>query len=52
MDKVNPKLEVKYYGTVTMEKKGDERTAFRFKIGRDGDITDINFLPKSIVSIN
>ena len=50
--KVNPKLEVKYYGTLTLEKKGDERTAVRFSIGRDGDISDINFLPKSIVSIN
>ena len=50
--KVNPKLEVKYYGVVNLEKKGDERTAVRFKIGRDGDINDINFLPKSIVSIN
>lgn len=50
--KVNPKLEVKYYGTLTLEKKGDERTAVRFNIGRDGDISDINFLPKNIVSIN
>ena len=49
LDKVNPKLEVKYYGTVTLEKKGDEKTALRFKIGRDGDITDINFLPKQLV---
>lgn len=51
LDKVNPKLKVEYYGTITLEKKGDERTALRFKIGRDGEITDINFLPKSIVSI-
>ena len=50
--KVNPKLEIKYYGIVTLDHKGDERTAVRFNIGRDGDITDINFLPKSIVSIN
>jgi len=49
LDKVNPKLEVKYYGTVTLEKKGDEKTALRFKVGRDGDITDINFLPKQLV---
>jgi hypothetical protein len=49
LDKVNPKLEVKYYGTVTMEKKGDEKTALRFKVGKDGDITDINFLPKQLV---
>lgn len=49
LDKVNPKLEVKYYGTVNLEKKGDEKTALRFKVGKDGDITDINFLPKQLV---
>lgn len=51
LDKVNPKLEVIYYDTVTIEQKGDERTVFRFKIGREGKISDINFLPKSIVTI-
>jgi len=49
LDKVNPRLEVKYYGAVTLEKKGDEKTALRFKVGKDGDITDINFLPKQLV---
>ncbi len=52
LDKVNPKLEVKYYGTVTLEKKGDEKTALRFKVGKDGDITDINFLPKQLVILD
>jgi hypothetical protein len=51
LDKVNPKLEVKYYGTVTLEKKGDEKTALRFKVGKDGDISDINFLPKQLVML-
>ena len=51
LDKVNPKLEVIYYDTVTIEQKGDERTVLRFKIGREGKISDINFLPKSIVTI-
>ncbi len=49
--KVNPKLEVIYYGTVNLEKKGDEKTAVRFKIGRNGQISDINFLPKSLVKL-
>ena len=49
LDKVNPKLEVKYYGTVTLEQKGDEKTALRFKVGKDGDVTDINFLPRQLV---
>lgn len=49
--KVNPKLEVIYYGTVNLEKRGDEKTAVRFKIGRDGDIYGINFLPKPLVEL-
>ena len=49
--KVNPVLEVIYYGTLSLEQKGDEKTAVRFKIGRNGEITNINFLPKSIVSL-
>ena len=47
--KVNPKLEVVYYGTVTLDKKGDEKTAVRFSIGRDGAVYGINFLPKQLV---
>jgi hypothetical protein len=49
--KVNPKLEVIYYGTVNLEKRGDEKTAVRFKIGRDGGVYGINFLPKSLVEL-
>jgi uncharacterized protein YfaP (DUF2135 family) len=49
--KVNPKLEIVYYGTVNMEKKNDEKTAVRFSIGRDGTIYGINFLPKSLVDV-
>ena len=47
--KVNPKLEVVYYGTINLEKKGDEKTAVRFSIGRNGEVFGINFLPKSLV---
>ena len=49
--KVNPKLEVVYYGTVNLEKRGDEKTALRFKIGGDGNIYGINFLPKNLVEL-
>ena len=51
LDKVNPALEVIYYGTINLDKKGDEKTAFRFKIGGDGKVYDINFLPKNLVSL-
>ena len=49
--KVNPKLEIIYYGTVNLEKRGDEKTAVRFKIGSDGSVYGINFLPKSLVEL-
>ncbi len=48
LEKVNPKLETLYYGTVKLEKSGEEKTAFRFRIGRDGNVHDINKLAKSM----
>lgn len=49
--KVNPSLEVAYYGTVQMEEIGDEKTAFRFTISREGNISKLNFIPKQLVSL-
>ena len=49
--KVNPTLEVVYYGTVKLEEVGTEKTAFRFNIGRDGKISKLNFIPKSLVTL-
>lgn len=49
--KVNPSLEVIYYGIVKMEDVGTEKTAFRFNIGRDGKISKVNFIPKQLVSL-
>ncbi len=50
--KVNPSLKIVYYGTIRLEATGDEKTALRFRIGRDGKVSDINFLPKKLVSLN
>lgn len=49
--KVNPVLEIAYYRTVTLDQVGDELTAFRFTINRDGEIRNINRLPKQIVRL-
>ena len=49
--KVNPSLEVVYYGIVKMGKAGEEMTAFRFSIGRDGKISKVIFIPKQLVSL-
>jgi hypothetical protein len=50
--KVNPHLEVIYYGTLVLENKGDEKTAFRFTIAPDGTVSNVNTLFKSIVEVN
>ena len=49
VDKVNPALEVVYYGTVTLQKKDDEKTVVRFTIDPDGKVSNINHIPKSLV---
>lgn len=48
--KVNPRLEVVYYGTVELRAEGQERTAVRFNVDRDGGISGINTLQKNLVS--
>ena len=50
--KVNPKLEVVYYGDVVLAKPGEEKTAVRFSVSRQGDVFNINTLPKSIVTLD
>ncbi len=47
--KVNPRADVSYYGTVKLERMGDEKTAVRFTVDPDGSVRDINTLPKSLV---
>lgn len=51
VEKVNPKLEVVYYGNLTLEAKGEEKTAVRFRIAPGGSVTSTNFLPKKLVSV-
>ncbi len=50
--KVNPKLEIIYYGTLVLEREGVEQTAVRFSITRDGKVEGVNTLFKPIVQIN
>lgn len=51
VDKVNPSLEVIYYDTLTLDHKGEEKTALRFRINADGRVSDINRIPKSLVVV-
>jgi len=52
VEKVNPQLEVIYYGTITLEKKGVEKTATRFNIKQGGQVTVTGNLFKKLVPEN
>jgi len=47
--RVNPVYTIAYYGTTTLARKGEEKTAVRFTLAADGSVTDVNQLPKSLV---
>ena len=47
--KVNPRADVVFYGQVPLARKGDEATAVRFTVLPDGNVTNVNTLPKSLV---
>lgn len=46
---VNPTLKVLHYATTTLQREGEERTAVRFTITPNGQVTAINTLQKSLV---
>lgn len=46
---VNPTLKVLHYATTTLQREGEERTAVRFSITPQGQVTAINTLQKSLV---
>jgi hypothetical protein len=47
--KVNPRAEVVFYGSLTLQRKGDEATAVRFTVDREGLVTGVNTLAKTLV---
>jgi hypothetical protein len=49
VEKINPKVSVVYYDTLTLAKKGDEKTALRFSIDASGAVTNINSRQISLV---
>lgn len=49
VEKVNPQLKVLYYDTVTLTKKGDEKTVLRFTVDAQGNVSDINQRPTSLI---
>jgi len=51
VEKINPKVSVVYYGQVVLTHKGDERTAVRFSIDANGNVTGTNFRQISLVHL-
>lgn len=49
--KVNPQLSVVYYGQLTLEHINSEATAVRFTVTREGRVTGVNTLPKSLAAL-
>lgn len=50
LDKVNPKFKTVKEVSVELEFKGDEKLAFRFTVGKDGQIIDVNQLDYKIAT--
>ena len=51
VEKLNPRVEVVFYGDVVLRQQGDERTAVRFSVRPDGGFTEVNRLPRNIVPL-
>ena len=49
VEKLNPKVQLVYYGDITLQTRGDERTAVRFSVTPDGEVQNVNRLAKAIV---
>jgi hypothetical protein len=51
VEKLNPKVEIVFYGEVVLTRQSEERTAVRFAVRPDGSVGDVNQLPKAIVPL-
>jgi hypothetical protein len=51
VEKVNPSVEVVYYGTINLDHTGQEATAVRFRIADNGSVTDVNHRDKSLIQL-
>lgn len=49
--KVNPRLEVVYYGTLELPRVGSEKTAVRFYVTKQGKVKNVSTLHKNIVTL-
>jgi len=50
IEKMNPTVKLIIIKKVTLEKNGDEKTVTRFTLDKDGEIKNLNDLPKAIAN--
>lgn len=51
VSKVNPSLEILYYNNVELQRAGDEITVVRFSLDGQGQVGNLNTLPKQLVKV-
>ena len=51
VQKLNPVARVVWEGQVTVDHRGDEKTAVRFRLDAKGEVVDVNTRPKSLINI-
>lgn len=51
VEKLNPSVSLVHYDTVELTGSGDERTAVRFTIDNNGDVTGTNRRPKRLLTL-
>ena len=50
VEKLNPEVELVYYGEHFLNGVGDERTALRFYVDSNKNISDLNQIPKMLIT--
>lgn len=51
VERINPELEIVYYGTVELDHRGDEETVVRFTLDEEGNWSDLNDRSKSLTQL-
>ena len=52
IEKINPRVEIVYFGDHFLTKTGDELTAVRFFLDEKGNVQDLNFVEKLLITKN
>ena len=51
VEKLNPRVEVVFFGKIVLARPSEERTAVRFSVRADGTVAEVNQLAKALVPL-